>query len=51
MPFADQPTIKAGGAEIPLLGFGTWMRESDDARRMTAAAIDIGYRHIDTAWI
>ena len=51
MPFADQPTIKAGGAEIPLLGFGTWMLESDDARRMTAAAIDIGYRHIDTAWI
>ena len=51
MPFADQPTIKAGGAEIPLLGFGTWMLESDEARRMTAAAIDIGYRHIDTAWI
>ena len=51
MPFADQPTIKAGGAEIPLLGFGTWMLEPDDARRMTAAAIDIGYRHIDTAWI
>ena len=51
MAYGDQPTIKAGGAEIPLLGFGTWMLEPDDARRMVAAALDIGYRHIDTAWI
>ncbi len=50
MPYADQPVTSAGGATIPLLGFGTWQLEPDDARRMTAAALEIGYRHIDTAW-
>ena len=47
----DQPTITIDGHAIPLLGFGTWMLEPDDARRMVAEALRIGYRHIDTAWI
>ena len=47
----DQPVITVDGRAIPLLGFGTWMLEPDDARRMVAAALRIGYRHIDTAWI
>lgn len=47
----DQPTIAVDGHAIPLLGFGTWMLEPDDARRMVAEALRIGYRHIDTAWI
>ena len=47
----DQPTLTVDGHAIPLLGFGTWMLEPDDARRMVAAALRIGYRHIDTAWI
>jgi len=47
----DQPAITVDGSRIPLLGFGTWMLEPDDARRMVAAALRIGYRHIDTAWI
>ena len=47
----DQPTITVDGHAIPLLGFGTWMLEPDDARRMVAEALRIGYRHIDTAWI
>ncbi len=51
MPFNDQPTVKSGDVEIPLLGFGTWQLEPDDARRMVAAALQIGYRHIDTAWL
>jgi aryl-alcohol dehydrogenase-like predicted oxidoreductase len=46
-----QQTITAGGAAIPLLGFGTWQLEGPDARRMTEAALRIGYRHIDTAFI
>lgn len=50
MPQA-QPTIAVDGLNIPLLGFGTWMLEPADARRMVAAALRIGYRHIDTAWI
>ncbi|WP_374274707.1 aldo/keto reductase [Brevundimonas sp.] len=51
MPFSDQPTVKSGDVEIPLLGFGTWQLEPEDARRMVAEALRIGYRHIDTAWI
>ncbi|MBN9479526.1 MAG: aldo/keto reductase [Bordetella sp.] len=51
MPYSDQPTVTASGVEIPLLGFGTWRLEADDARRMVREALRIGYRHIDTAWI
>jgi diketogulonate reductase-like aldo/keto reductase len=43
-------TVKAGGAEVPVLGFGTWQLQGSDARRMVEAALEIGYRHIDTAW-
>jgi len=51
MPYSDQPTVVASGEEIPLLGFGTWQLEAEDARRMVLEALRIGYRHIDTAWI
>jgi diketogulonate reductase-like aldo/keto reductase len=47
----NQPSITVDGLSIPLLGFGTWMLEPEDARRMVAEALRIGYRHIDTAWI
>lgn len=47
----DQPAAHVDGHAIPLLGFGTWMLEPDDARRMVREALRIGYRHIDTAWI
>lgn len=51
MSYGEQPKITVDGVEIPLLGFGTWQLEPDDARRMVASALEIGYRHIDTAWI
>lgn len=44
-------TVKAGGAEIPVLGFGTWQLDGRTAQRMVEAALGIGYRHIDTAFI
>ncbi|WP_421728719.1 aldo/keto reductase [Brevundimonas sp.] len=47
----DQPHIVVDGVSIPLLGFGTWQLEPEDATRMVAEALRIGYRHIDTAWI
>ena len=47
----EQPTLTAGGANVPQLGFGTWQMESDTARRMVGEAIGIGYRHIGTAYI
>lgn len=44
-------SITVGDVAIPLLGFGTWQLEGEVARRMTEAALEIGYRHIDTAAI
>ena len=37
------------GVSIPLIGFGTWQLEGDDAYNGVLAALEIGYRHIDTA--
>lgn len=44
-------TVTVGDLAIPSLGFGTWQLEPSDARRMVEAALEIGYRHVDTAWI
>ena len=35
--------------DIPKIGFGTWNREPDIAYQGVKDALDIGYRHIDTA--
>ena len=37
------------GVSIPLIGFGTWQLDGDDAYNGVRAALDVGYRHIDTA--
>ena len=42
-------TVKANGAEIPVIGFGTWELRGATAVRCVQAALDAGYRHIDTA--
>ncbi|CAN5673479.1 aldo/keto reductase [soil metagenome] len=34
---------------MPRLGLGTWELEGDDARNSVQTALDLGYRHIDTA--
>jgi 2,5-diketo-D-gluconate reductase A len=43
------PTIALRGADIPVLGLGTWQSEGGDAERAVADALQAGYRHIDTA--
>ncbi len=37
------------GVEIPKLALGTWMIEDEKAADAVKAAVDLGYRHIDTA--
>lgn len=37
------------GVDIPLLGLGTWQAESGEAYDAVRTALDLGYRHIDTA--
>jgi 2,5-diketo-D-gluconate reductase B len=34
---------------IPILGFGTWPLSSEEARRAILTALEVGFRHIDTA--
>jgi 2,5-diketo-D-gluconate reductase B len=41
--------VEAHGARIPALGFGTFRLDGGRARRMVGHALQIGYRHIDTA--
>ena len=47
----DSAVTLAGGARMPLLGFGTWQIEGQDAVRATSAALETGYRHLDTATV
>jgi len=42
-------TVEAGGARIPLIGFGTWDLRGKTCARMVEEALRFGYRHIDTA--
>ncbi|TFC19591.1 aldo/keto reductase [Cryobacterium algoritolerans] len=44
------PTITLNnGQAIPELGFGVFQIEPADTKRATLAALEVGYRHIDTA--
>jgi len=45
----SETTVRAHGAEIPVLGFGTWELTGEEARDMVGAALDLGYRYVDTA--
>lgn len=38
-----------GDVPVPLLGLGTWQSEGDDCYRAVRHALDVGYRHVDTA--
>ncbi len=39
------------GVPMPRLGLGTWQAGNSEAQQATAWALEIGYRHIDTATI
>ncbi|MEC9463000.1 MAG: aldo/keto reductase, partial [Pseudomonadota bacterium] len=37
------------GARIPQVGLGVWQTPNDEAPPAVKAALDAGYRHVDTA--
>lgn len=49
MTILEETFTLANGVTIPKLGFGTWRIANQDAAGIVRAAIEIGYRHIDTA--
>jgi len=46
----DTLALHNGGA-MPLVGFGTWQITGEAAVTATAAALEAGYRHLDTATV
>jgi diketogulonate reductase-like aldo/keto reductase len=47
---ASVPTIRLNnGVEIPQLGFGVFQVPPEDCVEVTRTALEVGYRHIDTA--
>jgi 2,5-diketo-D-gluconate reductase A len=47
----DETVTLTKGGRMPLLGFGTWQIKGRDAVRATSAALEAGYRHLDTATV
>ena len=48
MDYAE-PAVPLSESRMPLLGFGTWQIRDAEAPAATLAALEAGYRHIDTA--
>lgn len=44
-----QHIVNAQGLNMPKLGLGTWPMLGDECSRAVEQALDLGYRHIDTA--
>jgi diketogulonate reductase-like aldo/keto reductase len=41
--------VEAGGAQIPKLGLGTWQNTGPACTETVRTALDLGFRHVDTA--
>mgnify|MGYP000582733623 CR=1 FL=1 len=39
----------SNGVQIPRLGLGTWFIENANAAQVVRDAVELGYRHVDTA--
>jgi 2,5-diketo-D-gluconate reductase A len=47
-----QPSVPlSGGGAMPLLGFGTWQITGDACYDAVRHALEVGYRHLDTATV
>ena len=51
MAHVDIPTttLPLTAGAIPLVGFGTWQLRGEECYAATLAALEAGYRHLDTA--
>lgn len=49
MPGANVPIVEAHGCRIPQIGFGTMTLKEDVCVQAVKTALQLGYRHLDTA--
>ncbi|MGY1434162.1 aldo/keto reductase [Streptomyces reniochalinae] len=49
MTILDETYTLSNGVDIPKLGLGTWFIDDDQVAEAVRAAVEIGYRNIDTA--
>lgn len=45
----DETSALSNGVSIPKFALGTWLMGNEEAKHASAAALKMGYRHIDTA--
>jgi 2,5-diketo-D-gluconate reductase B len=45
----SERVVRAQGVEVPKVGFGTWQLHGDECVEAVRDALELGYRHIDTA--
>ena len=50
-PHVPADSVSLAHGTMPLLGFGTWQITGSEAADATAAALEAGYRHVDTATV
>jgi diketogulonate reductase-like aldo/keto reductase len=43
--------VEAGGARIPAIGLGTWQNTGTQCAETVETALELGYRHVDTAQV
>ena len=48
---ANESVELASGAKMPVLGFGTWQLRGSSVVNSVLRALEVGYRHIDTATV
>jgi len=41
--------VEVFGEQVPKIGLGTWQMRGENCRRSVRSALELGYRHIDTA--
>lgn len=47
---SEVPTIElSNGVRVPLLGFGVYQVPPEETERVVSTALEVGYRHLDTA--
>ena len=41
--------VSVGDVEVPSIGLGTWRLSGEECERVVGTALELGYRHVDTA--